>query len=55
MPLNAAHAVASPTPLTANVMEMMTYLKADGYSKEDHSSLVKYYEKLAGVEVKRHE
>lgn len=53
--LNAAHAVASPTPLTANVMEMMTYLKADGYSKEDHSSLVKYYEKLAGVEVKRHE
>lgn len=53
--LNAAHAVASPTPLTAEVMEMMTYLKADGYSLEDHSSLVKFYEKLAGVEVKSNE
>ncbi len=49
--LNAAHAVASPTPLTANVMEMMSFLKSEGSMKEDHSSLVKYYEKLADVKV----
>jgi 2-hydroxy-3-oxopropionate reductase len=51
--LNASHAVSSPTPLTAQVMEMMQALKADGYEKEDHSSLVKYYEKLANITVKR--
>ena len=51
--LNASHAVSSPTPLTAQVMEMMQALKADGYEKEDHSSLVKYYEKLANITVKK--
>ena len=50
--LNAAHAVQSPVPLTASLMEMMMGLKADGFEKEDHSSLVKYFEKLANVEVK---
>ena len=30
---------------------MMQALKADGYEKEDHSSLVKYYEKIGNVVV----
>ena len=49
--LNAAHAIAAPVPLTGQLMEMMQALKADGYEKEDHSSLVKYYEKNSNVTV----
>ena len=49
--LNAGHAVSSPLPLTAQLMEIMQGLKADGYEKEDHSSIVKYYEKIANVTV----
>jgi len=47
--LNAGHDVGSPLPLTALVMEMMQTLKADGCELEDHSSLVKYYEKIANT------
>lgn len=51
--LNAAHAISSPAPLTAQMMEVMQYLRAEGLDKEDHSSIVKYYEKIAGVSVKK--
>lgn len=51
--LNAAHAISSPAPLTAQLMEVMQYLRADGYDKEDHSSIVRYYEKIAGVTVEK--
>ena len=46
--LEAAHGVGSPLPLTAAVMEMLQTLHADGCGQEDHSALVKYYEKIAG-------
>ena len=49
--LNAAHAISAPVPLTGQVMEMMQVLKADEHQKEDHSSLVKLYEKIANVEL----
>ena len=49
--LNAAHAISAPVPLTGQLMEMMQALKADGYVKEDHSSLVKFYEKIGNVTV----
>jgi 2-hydroxy-3-oxopropionate reductase len=32
---------------------MMEFLKVDGHEMEDHSSLLKYYEKLANTEVHR--
>lgn len=51
--LNAAHAVSSPVPLTGQLMEIMQGLKADGLEKNDHSSIVKYYEKIANISVKR--
>ncbi|MDR3258775.1 MAG: 2-hydroxy-3-oxopropionate reductase [Fusobacteriaceae bacterium] len=51
--LNAGHAVSSPLPLTGQLMEIMQGLKADGFDKEDHSSIVKYYEKIANVTVKK--
>lgn len=47
--INASHELSSPVPLTSQVMEMMQALKADGFEKDDHSSLVKYYEKIANV------
>lgn len=49
--LNAAHAISSPVPLTGQMMEIMQGLKADGYETEDHSSIVKYYEKIANTMV----
>lgn len=51
--LETSHEVGVPLPLTAAVMEMMQALKVDGLGNEDHGSLIKYYEKLAKVEVKR--
>ncbi len=51
--LAAAHAVNAPVPLTSQVMEIMQALKADGLEKEDHSSIVKYYEKIANAVVER--
>lgn len=49
--LNAAHAISSPVPLTGQLMEIMQGLKADGYETEDHSSIVKFYEKIANTTV----
>jgi 2-hydroxy-3-oxopropionate reductase len=51
--LETSHEVGVPLPLTAAVMEMMQALKVDGMGNNDHCSLVRYYEKLAKVEVKR--
>ena len=53
--LETAHEVGAPLPLTSSVMEMMQALKVDGLGQKDHSSLVKYYEKLANAEVVRHQ
>lgn len=49
--LNAAHAIHSPVPMTAQMMEIMQYLKADGFEKCDHSGMVKYYEKVSGTSI----
>lgn len=49
--LNAAHAISSPAPLTAQMMEIMQFLRSEGCDMEDHSSVVKYYEKISGVTV----
>ncbi|MDF2951235.1 MAG: garR [Anaerocolumna sp.] len=51
--INAGHSVSAPLPLTAQAMEIMQVLKADGLEKEDHSSIVKYYEKLANIQLER--
>lgn len=49
--LNAAHAINSPVPLTGQLMEMMQYLKAHSFEKEDHSSLARFYEDVAGASI----
>lgn len=51
--LETSHELGVPLPLTASIMEMMQALKVDGMGNDDHGSLVRYYEKLAQVEVKR--
>jgi 2-hydroxy-3-oxopropionate reductase len=51
--IEAGHEVGAPLPLTAAVLEMMYGLKVDGHEFDDHSSLLKYYEKLANTEVSR--
>lgn len=47
--LAASHNVHAPSPLTAQAMEILQYLVNAGYQTEDHSSIVKYYEALAGI------
>ncbi len=50
--LETGHSVGAPLPLTADVMEMMQWLKASGFESEDHSSLVKFYEFLSNTDVR---
>ncbi len=51
--LAAGHAVGVPLPLTAQAMEIMQALKVDGMGDADHSAIIRFYEKLAQVEVKK--
>ena len=46
--LETGHKVGAALPLTATVMEMLQVLHADGWGEEDHSAIVKYYEKIVG-------
>ncbi len=49
--LETGHEVGSALPLTAQLMEMMQTLHADGFGQEDHSSLARVYEKLTGTSI----
>jgi 2-hydroxy-3-oxopropionate reductase len=50
--LNAAHEVGAPLPFAALAMEVMQALKALGEGQIDHGGVVRYFERLAGIEVK---
>jgi len=51
--LDTAHETGTPLPLSAAVMEMMQAMRVDGMGGLDHGALIRHYEKLAQVEVKR--
>ena len=51
--LETGHEVGAPLPLTSQVMEIMQALKVDGKAKDDHGGIVQFYEKLAGIEVRK--
>ena len=51
--LDTAHQLGVPIPLTASVMETLQALKNDGRAANDHSAIVKFYEKLAQIEVRK--
>ncbi len=51
--LDTSHEVGAPLPLTASVMEILQTLKHDGCGDSDHGAIVRYFEKLAKIELKR--
>jgi 2-hydroxy-3-oxopropionate reductase len=51
--LDTAKGIAVPTPLTDEVMKMMLSLRDEGMGDADHSALVRFYEKIAGIELHR--
>ena len=51
--LDTAHGIGVPVPLTSLVMEFMQAMKVQGKQSEDHCGLIQFYEKLAGVEVRK--
>lgn len=51
--LDTGHEIGVPLPLTASIMEMMQALKTDGLGEADHGALIRYFERLSNIEVKR--
>lgn len=51
--LETSHALNVPLPVTAQIMEIMQALKADGLGDADHGALIRFWEKLAGVEARK--
>jgi len=51
--LETGHSVGVPLPLTSLVMEIMQALRVAGEEEKDHGALVRFFERLAGVEVKK--
>lgn len=48
--LDCAHTVGAPLPMTASVQEVLQWLHNNGCGQDDHSSIIKYYKKLTGLE-----
>ncbi|WP_076465718.1 2-hydroxy-3-oxopropionate reductase [Actinomyces mediterranea] len=53
--LDTAHELHTPVPLTAGVMEILQSLVVAGEQKNDHSGIIRYYERLADIEVRRND
>lgn len=51
--LDTAHNLDIPVPLTAQLFEIQQACKVAGGFMDDHCGYVKYFERLAGVEVKK--
>lgn len=49
--LDTSHTVGLSLPLTSGVMEILQALKIDGSGSDDHSAIVKYYEKINNFKV----
>lgn len=48
--LDCAHAVGASVPMTAQVMEVMQWLHAQGQGQADHSAIARYYQALDGLD-----
>ncbi|GMA98652.1 2-hydroxy-3-oxopropionate reductase [Pelosinus sp. IPA-1] len=51
--MDTAQSLDVPLILTSQLKQIMHSLKADGHIMDDHGGIVQFYEKLAGVEVKK--
>lgn len=50
--LDTAHNLEVPLPFTAQLFEVQQALKVAGYFEEDHGAYIRYFEALAGIQVK---
>ncbi len=50
--LDTGHNLGAPMLLTSQVQEMMQWLTNNDCGQDDHSAVLKFYEKLTGVEVR---
>ena len=48
--LDCAHTVGAPVPMTASVQEVLQWLHSHDCGQDDHSSIIKYYKMLTGIE-----
>ena len=51
--LKTSQELHNAMPLTAQVMEMMQTLMAEGYTELDHAGLALFYEKINGISLKK--
>ncbi len=51
--LDTGHGLGTPMILTSAVQEMLQWLHNNGCGSDDHDAILKYYERLTGVEVKK--
>lgn len=51
--VNTVHSIDVPIPYTAQLYEILQTLKIHGHMEDDHGGIVQYFEKLAGIEVKK--
>lgn len=51
--LDTGHGLGTPMLLTSTVQEMLQWLHNNGEGASDHSAILKYYERITGVEVRR--
>jgi len=51
--METARQLGTPLFLTAQVLEILQSLKVEGKGQKDHSGILNFYERLAGVEVRK--
>lgn len=51
--LDTGHGLGTPMILTSQVQEMMQWLHNNGCGSDDHSAILKYYERITGTEVRK--
>jgi len=51
--LDTGHGLGAPMLLTSHVQEMLQWLHNNGCGNDDHSAILKYYERISGTEVRR--
>jgi 2-hydroxy-3-oxopropionate reductase len=51
--IDTASSVKTPTPISTSIIEMMRALSSDGKGSDDHGGLVQWYEKEAGIKVRK--
>jgi 2-hydroxy-3-oxopropionate reductase len=51
--LDTAHKIDVPVPLTSQLFEIMQWLKIHDHMDEDHAGIVRFFEQLADIEVRK--